>query len=82
MRYSFVNPQLAQLAVYFVILKWPASLGSAIYLFIRGSYILGAVALLWPLLSGLIGVPGKVGVVEAMLAYKVGYIDHYGNVIR
>ena len=81
-RCSFVSPRLAQLAVYFVILKWPASLGSAIYLFISGRYVIGIVALLWPFLSGLVGIPGKVGVVETILAYKVGYIDHYGNLLR
>ena len=58
-RCSFVSPELARLAVYFVFLKWPATLISAIYLFVSGRYVLGIVALLWPLLSGFVGVPGK-----------------------
>src|SRR2546423_14989217 len=44
-RYSFVSPRLSQLAVFFVLLKWPISLGAAIYLFIDGHYILGVLAL-------------------------------------
>src|SRR5438093_997011 len=70
-RYSLVSPRLAQIALFFVLLKWPTSLGSAIYLFVHGSYLSGAVALLWPLLAGLIGIPGKIGVVEFALAKKI-----------
>lgn len=81
-RYSFISPRLAQLAVYFVILKWPATLASAVYLFIHRSYPSGVLALLWPFLSGLVGVPGRVGDVSVVLAHRVGYIDHTDNVIR
>jgi hypothetical protein len=81
-RYAFVSPRLAQIAVLFVLLNWPTSLGSAIYLFVHRNYLSGAIALLWPLLAGLIGIPGKIGVVELALAEKIGYVDHLGNVMR
>ena len=74
-RYSFVSPRLAQIAASFVLLKWPASLGSAIYLYAHRNYLSGTIALFWPLLAGLIGIPGKIGVVELALAKKIGYVD-------
>ena len=81
-RYSFVSPRLAQLAVFFVLLKWPVAVGSATYLFVERNYVPTIIALLWPMVAGLIGIPGKIGVVELELAKRLGYIDHAGNVIR
>lgn len=56
-RYSFVNIRLSVIAVYFVYLKWPVALISTIYLLIHGRYVLAIIALLWPLLAGLVGFP-------------------------
>ena len=81
-RYSFVSLRLAQLAVFFVLLKWPAALGSAIYLFIERKYVPAIIALLWPLVAGFIGVPRKIGIVELEFAKRLGYIVQGGNRIR
>ena len=74
-RYRYVNVPLATHAVHFVTLcKWPAALGSGLYLIFHHSYISGLVALGWPLLAGYVGVPGKIGVVEIQFAKAIGYI--------
>jgi hypothetical protein len=76
-RYKFVNVTAATYAVYFVmIFKWPAGIGSAVYLFIHHSYFAGIIAVAWPLgLCGLVGVPGKIGTVELLFARKIGYVS-------
>ena len=56
-------------------LKWPAAISAAIYLFIKGNYISGVLALLWPLLAGFVCIPGKVGLIELAFAKKIGYVD-------
>jgi hypothetical protein len=76
-RYSFVSPNLSNTGCLLVgWLKWPVSIGSAAYLFlISHSYGVGILALAWPLLAGLVCVPGQVGRVELELAKRVGYVD-------
>lgn len=75
-RYSYVNPQLANIGAIFVTwFKWPAAIGAAIYLFILGGYIAGVLALFWPLLAGFVCIPAKIGRVELAFAKKVGYVD-------
>lgn len=76
-RYRYVNVAAAKYAVYFVTFcKWPAALGSAIYLFVQHSYLAGILAVAWPLgLCGLVGVPGKIGTVELLFARKIGYVS-------
>ena len=68
-RYSYVNATISDIGSIFVIFtKWPASIGSAIYLFLHKHPILAIVALLWPFVSGFICVPGKIGIIELALA--------------
>lgn len=75
-RYSFVNVAVARVACLVVAhLKWPAALGSAIYLFFHHQPISAVIALLWPLFSGFIGIPGKVGIIELAFAKKIGFVS-------
>jgi len=75
-RYAFVSVRLAEVGCLFVqYLKWPTALAGCVYLIICKNYVPAAIALLWPFLSSLIGIHGKVGVVELTLAKKIGYID-------
>ncbi len=75
-RYSYVNPQLANAGAILVAWPtWPAAIGAAIYLFIKGNYISGVLALLWPLLAGSVCIPAKIGLIELAFAKKVGYVD-------
>jgi len=75
-RYSYVSPRLASLgAIAGMWLKWPAAVGSAIYLLAHRSHVAAVLAVLWPLLAGLVCVPAQVGRVELILAKKIGYAD-------
>lgn len=78
-RYSYVNINLARFAVFFVgYLKWPATIGSFIYLLINKQYLPAVVALLWPaivLIKIFFGYPGKIGVIELEFAKKIGYVN-------
>ena len=75
-RYAWVSPQLLNLGCMLVVLlKWPAAIGSAIYLYIQRRYTAAILALVWPLLAGFICIPGEVGRVELNLAKKIGYVD-------
>lgn len=74
-RYSYVNVTIANIACILVVwAKWPCAIGSTIYLFLHHQPIPGLVALLWPLLGGFIGVPGKVGVIELAFAKRIGFV--------
>lgn len=73
-RYLFVNVAFATIACYIVVwLKWPAAIGSAVYLFFDHRPLPAIIALLWPLLAGFVGIPGKVGVIELAFAKKIGF---------
>lgn len=75
-RYSYVNPQLANAGAIFVAwLTWPAAISAAIYLFIKVNYISGVLALLWPFLAGYVCIPAKIGLIELAFAKKIGYVD-------
>lgn len=76
-RYRYINVPAAISAVYFVkFCKWPAAIGSAIYLFMYHRYLAGILAIAWPLgLCGIIAVPGQIGKIELMFAEKIGYIS-------
>jgi len=55
-RYSFVSVRLAGVVVVPVVwLKWPASIGSGIYLFIHHQPAAGVLALVWPFVAGWAG---------------------------
>jgi hypothetical protein len=77
-RYSFVSPSLSNFGAKFVTwIKWPATIGSAIYLlFVVHRYGLGIVVLVWAFTAGLVTMPGgRIGRVELALAKCVGYAD-------
>lgn len=75
-RYTYVNPQLANAGAILVAwLTWPAAIGAAIYLFIQVNYISGVLALLWPFLAGSVYIPAKIGLIELAFAKNVGYVD-------
>ena len=73
-RYSFVSPRLAGAVVVPVVwLKWPAAIGSSIYLFFHHQIAAGVLALIWPLAASFTGLPAKIGVIELAFAKKIGY---------
>jgi hypothetical protein len=75
MRYLFVNITIATFACLIVTwLKWPAAVGSAIYLFLHDQIVPAVIALLWPLVGGFVGIPGKVGVIELAFAKRIGFV--------
>jgi len=75
-RYSYVNVTIATIACVFVVwAKWPAAIGSAIYLFLNHQPVPAFIALVWPLVGGFVGVPGKIGVTELAFAKKIGYVS-------
>ena len=77
-RYSFVSVRIASAVVVPVVwLKWPASIGSSIYLFLHHQPVAGVLALVWSFVAGwtgaAIGFPTQVGVIELAFAKKIGY---------
>ena len=73
-RYSFVSPRLADAAVLPVVcLKWPAAIGSCIYLVLHHQFAPGLIALFWPFLAAFVGVPAKRRVIELALSRKIGF---------
>ena len=78
-RYSFVSVRVADAVVVPVVwLKWPASIGSSIDLFIHHHQVAGVLALVWPFVAGwigaVIGFPTQVGAIELAFAKKIGYV--------
>jgi len=79
-RYSFVSVGVAGAVVVPVAwLKWPAAIGSGIYLFIHHQPAAGVLALVWPFVAGWAGAatgfPTYVGVIELALAKKIGFVS-------
>ena len=75
-RYSFVSARLAMAACLAVVwLKWPAAIGSSIYLFIHRQPVAALVALTWPFAAALCSLPFKVGIIELALAKKLGFVS-------
>jgi hypothetical protein len=74
-RYSFVSVRLAGAAtVFHICLKWPAAIGSSIYLFIHHRPVVGVLALIWPIVAGLLGGPVKIGIIQSALAKRIGFV--------
>ncbi|MGD0338514.1 MAG: hypothetical protein ABSB78_06970 [Bacteroidota bacterium] len=72
-RYKYFDPLSATLAAFFVKLRWPAAIGCGVYLFIHSNYELAMVACLWPLLSGLLVLSGKLERIQELLNGTMGY---------
>ncbi len=74
-RYLFVSVNLAGAVVIPVVwLKWPAAIGSSIYLFVHHEPAAGVVALIWPLVAPFTGLPAKSGIIELAFAKKIGCV--------
>jgi hypothetical protein len=75
-RYRYVNVRAASYVANFVTFtKWPAAIGSAIFLFVHHRSLAAILAIAWPLgLSGLVAVPGQIGRLQKLFAKKIGHI--------
>jgi hypothetical protein len=88
-QHAFVSLTLSEISCLAVgWLRWPAALGSAIYLFLHGNYGVGTLALLWPLLGsfvtapvdillGWLGMRRSIGSISLALARRLGYAPLY-----
>jgi hypothetical protein len=75
-RYKFVSARLASAACLAVVwLKWPAAIGSSIYLFIHHQPTAAMVALIWPFVAALSSLPFKIGIIELAFAKKIGFVS-------
>jgi hypothetical protein len=85
-QYSFVSVRLSELSCLLVVwLKWPAAVGSSIYLFVHGRYAVAILALLWPMLASVVASPigilfsllrirRSLGSISLALAKKIGHL--------
>ena len=86
-RYSFVSLALAKIGALIVgFLKWPCSIGAAVYLLTQRHYAFAILALLWPYLAGFVSSPVSflsslfgchtlVGRIELEFAKRIGYVS-------
>lgn len=76
-RYCFVSVGLSRVAcLTVVLLKWPAAIGSSIYLFIHHRPLVAVAALVWPFVAAITGIlPAKVGIIELALAKRMGFVS-------
>ena len=86
-QHVFVSVQLSEISCFAVVwLKWPAALGSSIYLFLHGRYGIGILALLWPLCGSFVTAPldillgwlrlrRSLGSISLALAKRLGYVS-------
>jgi hypothetical protein len=74
-RYRFVSVAFASFAAQAVfLLKWPIALSAGIYLFTQDQKFAAALALLWPLIVGFLGIPpAQVGELQNLFMSKLGY---------
>jgi hypothetical protein len=71
-RYQFISPRLAMLMALVVpTLKWPVALISAGVLVWQGHYGIAFLAFIWQFLTGFIGIPGKVGILQLRFAERL-----------
>jgi hypothetical protein len=71
-RYKYFNPFAATLAAYFVKLRWFVAIGCGVYLFIHSDYELAMIAFLWPLLSGVLVLSGKLERIQELITRAIG----------
>lgn len=74
-RYEFISVGLADAVADAMILKWPITIGSAIFLFSQGSIGVGILALCWPIVAVLLGTvtPTQVGRIQTVMIGQLGY---------
>lgn len=83
-RYRYVNIFMADLGVYFVLLKWITCPVATIYLIVQHNYILAIMAITWPAIAGLFSIfvgGTKIGVIQNMFMKKLGYSINSSNKI-
>jgi len=74
--YKYVNVTLAGLGPFFIILKWPVSIGIAVYFLIQVNYLLAAVSGFWPVITlflMFLSPPIKTGIIQTALMNRLGY---------
>ena len=71
-RYRFVSLQLATLGCFWELLEWLTIPAGVIFLLTQKRFVAALFALGTPLIVGLLGIPGKVGIVEAMFYVQSG----------
>lgn len=76
-RYRYVSLRAANSAALLVsYTKWPATIAAGIYLFIQHRYMIGVIAVWWPLgLTAPLCAFGQVGKVERLLGMSIGLED-------
>jgi len=82
----FVSPWLAHFSCISVVwFKWPVTICSGVYLCIQGRYLIGLLALCWPLLCSFLTIPSRAvmealglrrhfGDIELQFAKRIGYV--------
>ena len=76
-RYSFISARLAGALAAQMILKWPVTIGCAVYLaWPQHDFSLAFLALLWPLVAVLLGVvtPVQIGRIQKVMMGQLGYL--------
>jgi hypothetical protein len=74
-RYRFHNFKLASLvSIAVLFLMWPISVVSCVCLLVQHRYWAAIIALLWPLIHGLISIGGQVGRIELNFAREIGFV--------
>jgi hypothetical protein len=72
-RYHFISVTLSILGGMIVSMaQYPLALSSGCFLLWKGHYAIGILAILWPFLTGFMGIPGKVGVFQQRFAQILG----------
>ena len=74
-RYRFCNYGLLLLGADVMVLKWPITIGSTIYLFYNANSKIALLALLWPFVAIFLGIitPTKIGVIQKTIMKQMGY---------
>lgn len=74
-RYRFINTGMANAIADHMILKWPVTIGCAVYLAWQHQYGIAALALLWPFMAIVLGIvtPTQIGRIQKTMMRQLGY---------
>lgn len=66
---------MANAIAIFMILKWPVTIGCAVYLAWQQQYGIAALALLWPFMAIALGIvtPTQIGRIQKIMMRQLGY---------
>ena len=73
-RYHFVSPGLATASCLYVRLKWITIPVCAIIAIWKQHYLVAAAIAFVPLYAGVLGIPGKIGVLQRQFMHRLGYL--------